>query len=70
MAVPWIVKLLLVVLKTRRGRELLFAGALGALEVAQSERARKVYGRTREWATDPRRRRKAIVFARNAVARI
>ncbi|HEY4348595.1 MAG TPA: hypothetical protein VGM80_13485 [Gaiellaceae bacterium] len=47
--VPWILKGLLVGLKTRRGRELALAGALGALRLARSERARKAYAHA--WKT-------------------
>lgn len=47
---PWLVKALLLVLKTKRGRELLFAGGLGAVEIARSERARRFYGVVREAA--------------------
>ena len=41
----WIVKALFVLAKTRRGRKLLFAGALAASELAQGERARKLYAK-------------------------
>ena len=41
----WIVKGLLVLAKTRRGRELLFAAGLTAIELAQSDRARKLYAK-------------------------
>ena len=40
---PWVAKALLLALKSRRGRELLFAGAVAAVELAQSERARELY---------------------------
>jgi len=43
--VLWLVKGLFVLAKTRRGRRLLFAGALAARELAQSERARKLYAK-------------------------
>ena len=42
---PWIVKGLLVLAKTRRGRELLFATTLGVMEIARSEPARKLYAK-------------------------
>ena len=51
----WIVKGLFVLAKTRRGRRLLFAGALAASELAQSERARKLYAK----ALSSARRRQA-----------
>ena len=53
---PWLLKGLLLALKTKRGRELLFAGALGALEIAQSEKARRVYARARKVASGLRPR--------------
>jgi hypothetical protein len=45
LVVLWILKGLFVLAKTRRGRKLLFAGALAASELAQSERARRLYAR-------------------------
>jgi len=61
---PWLAKALLLALKTKRGRELLLAGGLGAVEIARSERARKVYAKTWQVAADPRPRRKAAGVAR------
>ena len=46
---PLILKGLLLAMKSRRGRELLFAGALGAFELARSDRARKLYAKA--WST-------------------
>jgi len=43
--VPWIVKGLFILVKTRRGRKLLFAAGLAAIELAQSDRARKLYAK-------------------------
>ncbi|HEX4323223.1 MAG TPA: hypothetical protein VHZ77_01180 [Gaiellaceae bacterium] len=40
---PWIVKGLLVLAKSRKARELLFVGGLAAIELAQGEQARKLY---------------------------
>ena len=49
----WIVKALFVLVKTRRGRKLLFAAGLAASELAQSDRARKLYAkalsRSKRW---------------------
>lgn len=67
---PWLAKALLLALKSKRGRELLFAGGLGALELARSERARELYARAREVAADPRPREKAAELVRTAAARI
>jgi hypothetical protein len=67
---PWLAKVLLMVLKTKRGRELLFAAAIGVAEIARSERARRFYARARGVAADPRPRQKAARFARNAAATI
>ena len=44
---PWIVKALLILAKTRRGRRLLFAVGVAAIELARGERARKLYGKAR-----------------------
>jgi hypothetical protein len=44
---PWILRALLLVARSKRGRKLLVACALGALELAQSEQARKLYGKVR-----------------------
>ena len=41
----WIVKGLLILAKTRRGRELLFAAGLTAIELARGDRARKLYAK-------------------------
>ena len=60
---PWVVKGLLLALKSKRGRELLFAGALGAFEIARSDRARKLYQKIWSEAANPRPR----VFAASAV---
>jgi len=45
-AVPWLIKGLLLTLKSRRGRRLLLAGVLGAVELSTSAEARKVYAKT------------------------
>ena len=66
---PWLVKALLLALKTKRARELLFAGGIGAFEVARSEKARALYARAWRAASDPRPRRKAVALARDAAAR-
>jgi hypothetical protein len=42
---PWLVKALLLALKTKRGRELLLAGGIGAVDIARSKRARELYAR-------------------------
>ena len=47
---PWLVKALLIALKTKRGRALLMAGSSGAVEIARSERARRLYARARDVA--------------------
>jgi hypothetical protein len=41
----WIVKGLLLLAKSRRGRKLLFAAGLMAIELAQGDRARKLYAK-------------------------
>lgn len=67
---PWLVKALLLALKTKRGRELLLACGFGALNIARSKRARELYARAREVAADPRPRRKAAGLARSAAGRV
>ena len=67
---PWLVKALLLALKTRRGRELLFAGVVGAVEVVRSKRARELYGRAWEVAAGSRPRKKAAGLLRNAATRV
>ena len=67
---PWVVKALLLILKTKRGRELLLAGGTGAAEIIRSERALRVYTRAWEAATDPRPRQKAARLVRSAAAGI
>lgn len=67
---PWLAKALFLVLKTKRGRELLFAGGIGAVEIARSERARKLYARAWEVAADPRPRQKAAGVFRAAAGRV
>jgi hypothetical protein len=44
---PWIVKALLILARSRKARELLFAGGIAAFELAQSDRARKLYAKAR-----------------------
>jgi hypothetical protein len=52
---PWLVKALLLALKTKRGRQLLFAGGAGAVEIARSKRARELYARARSAASRVKR---------------
>ena len=63
---PWLAKALWLVLKTRRGRKLLFAASFGALDIARSERARQLYARAREVATDGAPRQTVVGFAQRA----
>ena len=49
---PWIVKALFILVKTRRGRELLFAVGLAAIELAQGDRARRLYAKARTSVSD------------------
>ena len=66
---PWLAKALLLALKTKRGRQLLFAGGIGAVDIARSRRARELYARAWEMAADPRPRQKAAGLVRNAAGR-
>jgi hypothetical protein len=67
---PWLAKALLLFLKTKRGRELLFAGGTGAVEIARSKRLRELYARAWEVAADPRPRQRAAGLVGNAAARV
>jgi len=49
---------------------LLFAGALGAFELARSDRARKLYEKAWSAATDPRPRAFAASAAHKAAQRV
>jgi hypothetical protein len=44
----WILKALLFLGRTRRGRKLLFAGGLMVVELARREQAQKLYAKARE----------------------
>jgi hypothetical protein len=67
---PWLFKALLLALKTKRGRELLFAGWIGAVDLARSKRARELYATAWRAAADPRPRRKAAGLVRTGAARV
>ena len=64
-----LVKLLLLTLRSKRGRELLFAAALGAVEIVRSERARKTYATAAAAVRDPRWREAAADAARRTAGR-
>jgi len=67
---PWILKGLFILVKTRRGRELLFAVGLGVFEVVRSDRARTLYAKARTSVTDPTVRQTLARYARRAVQAI
>ena len=67
---PWLAKALLLALKTKRGRELLLTGAVGAIELARSDRARRLYAEAWDAAAVPRRSRKAADLIRGAAGRV
>jgi hypothetical protein len=54
---PLLAKGFLMLMKTKTGRKLLFATSIGALELARSEQAHKVYART---ARETRRAARAV----------
>jgi hypothetical protein len=64
---PWLLKALVLALKSKRARDLLIAGALGAVEIARSERARELYAHARDAAADAAPRQKAGRLAKEAV---
>jgi hypothetical protein len=49
---PWLLKALLILVKSGRGRRLLFAVGLGAIELARGERTRKLYGKARTYVAE------------------
>ena len=49
---PWILKGLFVLVKTRRGRKVLVAAGLGAADLVRSDQARKLYANARAKVTD------------------
>jgi hypothetical protein len=49
---PWILKGLFILAKTRRGRRLLFGAGLATIELARGERARKLYAKARTSVDD------------------
>jgi hypothetical protein len=67
---PWIVKGLFLLAKTRRGRELLFAAGLGVIELARGDRARKLYAKARTSVNDPAIRQTLTRNARRAAQAI
>jgi len=56
LVMPWIVRGLVVLARTRKGRKLLLAAGLGLLDLAQSDQARKLYATARTKVIDPARR--------------
>lgn len=50
---PWILRGVFVLAKTRTGRKLLLAAGLGAIDLAKSDRARKLYEGARTKVIDP-----------------
>jgi hypothetical protein len=62
--VPLLLKVLLLAARSKRGREMLFAGTLAAIELARSERAREAYGKVRTRFADTRPRALASNLAR------
>ena len=51
LVMPWIVKALFLLAKTRSGRKLFLTAGLGVIELAQSEQARKLYANARTKVT-------------------
>ena len=60
---PWLIKGLFILAKTRKGRELLFTATLAVVELAQREQARELYAKARTSVNDPAVRQ---TLARNA----
>jgi hypothetical protein len=67
---PCIIKGLLILAKTRRGRKLLFAAVLAVTELAQGDRARRLYSKARTSVNDPAVRQTLTRHARRAAQAI
>jgi len=67
---PWILKGLFILAKTRRGRKLLFAAGLAAIELGQSDRARKLYAKARASVNDQAVKQKVTRGARRVAQTI
>jgi hypothetical protein len=61
-----IFRVLLFASKSRRGRRLLMLGALSAMRLVRSPRARAAYFQAWRIATDPKHRKAAMKLARSA----
>jgi hypothetical protein len=66
----WLLKGLMVALKSRQGRRLLFLGLTGAIKLAQSERARTAYAHAWRIATDQRPRRTATAAVKRVGSKV
>ena len=60
----------LVLARSKRGRRIAAAGAVGAWQVAQGPTARRAYARAWQVASDPRPRRAASRTARSAAGSV
>ena len=69
-SMPWIVKVLLLVAKSQRGRELIFAAGLTAIEISRGDKARKLYAKARAPVTDPAVRQSLDRGMRGVVSRL
>jgi hypothetical protein len=67
---PWLLKALFVLMKTRRGRMLLLATGRAAMELAQGEQAQKLYARARSIVHDETVRQKVARRARKVAQTI
>lgn len=65
---PFMVKALLILVKTRKGREILFAVGLTAIEIAQGDRARKLYAKARS-RVDEQAVKQTVMRSAHRVAR-
>jgi hypothetical protein len=63
-------KTILFAARTKRGRRLLFLGALHVVQLAQSPQARRAYAQAAKIASDPRPRAAARTAARAAGGRL
>jgi hypothetical protein len=67
---PWLLKALFVLIKTRRGRKLLLTVGLTTVEVARGEQAQKLYAKARTIVHDATVREKVGRNARKVARSI
>jgi hypothetical protein len=67
---PWVLKGLFILAKSRRGRKLLYGVGLAAIKVAQGDRARTLYAKARTGVNDQAVKQTVTRSARRVVQAI